>query len=305
MIRAVSWNLWWRFGDDWRARQAAIASTLEALRPDIVGLQEVWATPTTSQSDVLAEHLGMHAAFAAPSLPPPPEPVEHPEQRGVELGVAILSRWPIARVVDHPLPTTHRREAPVALAVAVEHPAGALHVFVAAVEWEPRFADDQLAQTQQLAALVRDESLDGPLPVLLAVDLNAPPGSPEVGVLTEVMVDTWIEGGGAPDTPTLSSSNPLSPTAAWRQIDERIDYVLARPGTPDRPVVVRRAFRAGDRPIRDIYASDHYATVADVEIEKRWCPADRRCGRSGRTALPTSGGRSPVCCHHRRLGTST
>ena len=38
----MSWNLWWRFGD-WRARHEAILATLRAERPDVCGLQEVWA----------------------------------------------------------------------------------------------------------------------------------------------------------------------------------------------------------------------------------------------------------------------
>ena len=43
--RVVTWNLWWRFGD-WARRFEVIAAELAGLAPDVVGLQEVWATPT-------------------------------------------------------------------------------------------------------------------------------------------------------------------------------------------------------------------------------------------------------------------
>lgn len=258
--------MWWRFGRHWRGRQDAIALTLESLRPDIVGLQEVWATDTMSQADVLGDHLGMYAAYTGPSLPPPPRPPETPDQQGVELGIAVLSRWPVEDVVVHQLPSSHRHEAPVALVASVDHRLGPLHVLVAAVEYAPGFADDHLAQTRKLAEVMSDRELDGPLPVLLTADLNAPPDSPLLQPLWRVAVDTWVEGGGAPDTATLSSENPLAPRDAPGQIDERVDYVLARPGKGDSTVEVHRAFVAGDRPLEGSYPSDHYATVADLGI---------------------------------------
>jgi endonuclease/exonuclease/phosphatase family metal-dependent hydrolase len=263
-MRVVSWNLWWRFGGNWRQRQDGIVSTLRRLRPDVAGLQEVWGGAGTSQAQVLAERLGMQTAFAAPSLPPPPMPPEAPDQDGIEVGVAVLSRWPILQVGRHRLPSVHRAE-PTALLASLDHPAGPLHVVASCVEWEPEYADDQLAQTRALAGLLLDPALDGPLPVLLAADLNAPPGSPEVRSLTDVMVDTWVAGGGDPAGVTLSSDNPFAPLQARRQIDQRIDYVLARPGTPGRAVVVERAF-AVDAPVDGLPPSDHYAVVADLLV---------------------------------------
>ena len=85
-MRLVTWNVLWRFEPDWRARERGILATLERLRPDIIGLQECWADGERSQADVIAEHLGMHAAFEGPSLPPVPHPPEHPDQDGVLMG---------------------------------------------------------------------------------------------------------------------------------------------------------------------------------------------------------------------------
>jgi endonuclease/exonuclease/phosphatase family metal-dependent hydrolase len=261
-MRVVSWNLWWRFGAHWRRRERGILSTLEGLQADVVGLQEVWAADGTSQGEVLAGQLGMHCAFGAPSLPPPPVPPESPDQEGVAMGVAVLSRWPVLDVDRHRLPSAHRAE-PVALLATLGHPGGPLRVMAACVEWEPEFVEDHLAQTRALARLLVDPSLDGPLPVVLTADLNAAPETPQIQTLTDVMVDTWIAGGGDPDGVTLSSKNPFAPPEARQQIDRRIDYVLVRPGTADQRVAVPRAFVA-DGLVGDLYSSDHYAVVADL-----------------------------------------
>jgi endonuclease/exonuclease/phosphatase family metal-dependent hydrolase len=263
-MRVMSWNLLWRFGDAWQERGRAILSTLEAVRPDVAGLQEVWGTAATTQAAQLAERLGMHAAFGAPSLPPPPDPPEGPDQAGVEVGVAVLSRWPILEVRRHRLPSRHRPEI-VALEAVVDHPGGPLHLVACCIDWEREFAAQRITQTRALAALLTDPARDGPLPVLLTADLNAPPATPEIRQLTDVLVDAWVAAGGDGAGHTLRSANPLAPQGAWWLLDQRIDYVLARAGTPARPVVVERAFVAGDR--RDGHTpSDHDAVVADFRL---------------------------------------
>jgi endonuclease/exonuclease/phosphatase family metal-dependent hydrolase len=264
MLRALSWNVWWRFGDQWQDRQRGILATLQDLRPDVIGLQESWGSGTTSQAEELAGKLGMYPAFAGPSLPPVPQPPERPDQEGIELGVSVISRWPILNVRRELLPARHRHQ-PVALIATIDHPAGPLHFVASCVEWEPDYADDHLAQTRALAELLTDPALDGPLPVLLSADLNAPPDSPEIAVLNDVLVDTWVAGGGDPATVTLSSQHPDAPLAATKQIDQRIDYVFARPGSAGQELVVDRSFIAGD-PVDGLYPSDHFAVVADLQL---------------------------------------
>jgi endonuclease/exonuclease/phosphatase family metal-dependent hydrolase len=52
-VRAMTWNIWWRFGRHWEERQAAILATLERVRPDVVALQEVWGSDDTTQAHEL------------------------------------------------------------------------------------------------------------------------------------------------------------------------------------------------------------------------------------------------------------
>lgn len=261
-MRVMSWNVWWRFGSDWEAREPRILQRLRAADPDVIGLQEAWAVDGVSQADVIADTLGMHAAFAAPSLPPVPVPPETPEQQGVQLGVAVVSRWPIVAMRQHALPCSHRSFEPVVLEVTLDHPTGPLQVLTTATEWEPAFADDHLAQTQRLAELASDPGLDGPRPVVLVADLNAAPDSPELRPLLEVMVDTWSAGGGSPHARTLRSEHPFAPVEATKQLDRRIDYVLARPAGTGT-MKIRQTFILGE-PVDGLHPSDHDAVVVDL-----------------------------------------
>ena len=263
-MRLMSWNVWWRFGPSWSAREVGIEDVVQRLRPDLLGLQETWSTPGGSQADQLARVLGGHGAFVPSSIPPLPEEAESPDQVGVDLGVGLVSRWPLRQVHGHRLPARHR-EPPTALVATVEHPRGPLHVVVACTEWHAEFRDDHLAQVTELAAVVSDPALDGDLPVVLLADLNARPGTPEIQVLTSVATDLWDAGGGDPDAVTLSSSTPHAPLEAVRQIDRRIDYVLARTGRPGGRLTVTGSVLAGTRPVNGTFPSDHFATVSDLD----------------------------------------
>jgi endonuclease/exonuclease/phosphatase family metal-dependent hydrolase len=94
-VRAMTWNIWWRFGPRWRDRQPGIRATLERFRPDVVALQEVWAGDGTTQADELADALQMHAVFASPSYPPAPTDPNAADWASIDLGIAVLSRWRI------------------------------------------------------------------------------------------------------------------------------------------------------------------------------------------------------------------
>ncbi|HEX9999189.1 MAG TPA: endonuclease/exonuclease/phosphatase family protein [Actinoplanes sp.] len=261
-MRVMVWNVWWRFGGNWRERETAIRATLDAYRPDVLGLVETWSGDGTDQPHRLAAALDMHAVWVPASLPPVP----HPEFPGVDMGLGLLSRWPIVRTATPQLPHQQRGgPPPTALLATIDHPRGPLHVVVGGTEWEPRFAADHLAHCRTLAALATDRSLDGPLPVLLIGDFNAAPGQAELAPLLDGLVDTWPAGGGDPAAVTLDSRLPCAPADAVKQLDRRIDHIFARPGRPGLPVTVRGAFLAGDRPIERVYPSDHYAVGADLD----------------------------------------
>ncbi|GIM97798.1 endonuclease/exonuclease/phosphatase family protein [Paractinoplanes toevensis] len=258
-MHVMIWNVWWRFGDDWRRREDGIAATIEAYRPDVLGLVEAWSGDGTDQAQRLGTPAGLHAAWVPATEPPA-------DHAGIGFGLGLLSRWPILTIRRCELPHEQRGgPAPAALLATLDHPRGPLHVIVAGTEWEQRFAEDHLAQCRALAALATDIELDGSLPVLLLADLNAGPDQPELLPLLDAMVDTWAAAGADPAAVTLDSALPCAPRDAPKQIDRRVDHVFARPGRPGLMLSVHGAFLAGDRPFGGVYPSDHYAVGVDLE----------------------------------------
>ncbi|HEY9351268.1 MAG TPA: endonuclease/exonuclease/phosphatase family protein [Acidothermales bacterium] len=262
-LRIATWNVWWRFGSNWQARQPAILDTLRDIDADLVALQESWATDEGGQPGELGATLGMHSAFGEPSLPPVPAQAGREDRSGVRLGVGLLSRWSVLESRHVVLPQRHRDVDPVALVATVDHPLGSLHVVVTCLEWEPAYNDDRVAQAQAVTNLVTDPAFDGPMPVVLAGDLNAVTGSPVLRPLEDVLIDTWAAGGGDPGAVTIPSSHPEAPVEAGEQIDQRVDHVFVRPGRARQRITVTSA-SVIDGIANGVHASDHKAVVIDL-----------------------------------------
>ncbi|MGY1689317.1 endonuclease/exonuclease/phosphatase family protein [Geodermatophilus sp. SYSU D01105] len=175
------------------------------------------------------------------------------------LGVGLLSRWPVTATRRVPTPARGRARAPVALQATGAHPAGPLHVLVACLEYDPARDEDRTAQARALAELATDPALDGPLPVVVAGDLDAAVADPVLRPLAAVLTDAWTAGSGDPGAVTApEESGPA-------QAGKRIDHVLVRPGRAGGRVVVDAAVLAGD-PVDGVAPSDHRAVVCDL----RW-----------------------------------
>ncbi len=271
-MRVMTWNLWWRFGP-WEDRQPAIRAVLADQDPDVVFLQEAWATDTADQVDELAGALGLHAVRG--------EPVFHD---GVAFGNAVLSRWPVTPLADVTLPghdgtPGHRR----LVAGVIGSPWGRWPV--ASTHLDHRFDAGATRQMQvrrllELAVEMRGDPRRD-LPLVLGADLNAVPDSDEVRMITGrrpgvagiVMSDVWEQVGDGPGQ-TWRRDNPYTATSAWP--GRRLDYLLVswpRPKPVGNPV---RAWLAGTEPVSTagpaetsggrtpVVPSDHAAVVADL-----------------------------------------
>jgi endonuclease/exonuclease/phosphatase family metal-dependent hydrolase len=268
-LRAMTWNIWWRFGPRWRERQAGILATIERFTPDVVALQEVWGADGTTQVDKFAQELGYHATFAAPSYPVAPDPALVPDHVGVELGIGLLSRWPIVDREVIAMPSRHRSWDPVVLRVSVAHPAGPLPIVVACLEHATTYSDDRLAQAALLADLGTDPATDGPCPSLVMGDLNAAADSAVLRPLREVLIDAWVAGNGAPDAVTLPSTHPSAPLEAGPElVDQRIDHIFYRPGDEDQLVNVESATIVSDA-VDGTFPSDHRPVICDFRWRTR------------------------------------
>lgn len=260
-MRVLTWNLWWRFGD-WAARQEAILAVLRETDADVVTLQEVWATPSENLAELIARELGMQWAWS-----PSPAPGRWQQRLGepdVDIGNAVLSRWPIIRQAREVLPRGSAEKAErTVLHALVETPHGTLPVFTTHLESSPSAS---AARCEQVAAVARCVATHaGDRPPVLAGDFNAEPDSDEMrllgGHLTApavpglVLVDAWRWAADGDPGWTWDRRHPFihaSPSA-------RIDYVLLGPGQDVADVRV-----VGNAPVDGVWPSDHAAVLAEL-----------------------------------------
>lgn len=263
-MRVMTWNLWWRFGD-WERRRFAIIETIRRVQPDVVCLQEVWATGSDDLAAVIARQLGYVATSS--------EPIG---RRDVGFANAVLSRWPAELVTDEPLPDRdgrpgHRR----VVVAAVSTPWGRWPV--ASTHLDHRFDDSATRQLQARHLLERMATWrgdpDADLPVVLGGDLNAVPDSDEIRLLTGrrdgvagvVMSDAWEQVGVGPGF-TWRRDNPQCTSSAWP--DRRIDYVMVswpRPRPVGNPLdAVIEATTPIELDGEPVWASDHAALVVEL-----------------------------------------
>ena len=260
----MTWNLWWRFGP-WQARQQAIERTLAAVAPDVVMLQEVWATEQgEDQAAGLARMLGLH------HVRPPLR-----FHDGVSFGTAVLSRWPVTASTTAWLPGADGRPGHrQALAAHLDHPDGRFAAVTTHLSYE--FDGSALRQLQAatLARFVAEQgaSVGEDAVVITGGDLNAVPDSDEIRMLTgrrapavegHVLTDAWeVAGDGTPGW-TWCATNPHVADSAWPR--RRLDYVLVswpRPRPRGNP---RRAWLIGTEPVEGVVASDHYGVAVDLD----------------------------------------
>lgn len=202
--------------------------------PDIVLMQEIdYKTTRNGQKDFVTElgaETGMFSAFGAAIT----------YQQG-EYGVAILSKYPIAKISNNPLSSNSSdlKEKRTVLYVEVYVPDDG------GVEQKIRFAvthlDHSTDQVRSDMVAQLNSYLASTGPVVLTGDFNAHPT--EGAMMT--MKSTWQQL--CDNFPTFSSTNPAS----------KIDYIFARPMGKWTVVKYERVVKTE--------LSDHIALIADIE----------------------------------------
>jgi endonuclease/exonuclease/phosphatase family metal-dependent hydrolase len=264
-MRVLTWNLWWRYGP-WQQRGEAIAATLAQVRPDLCGLQEVWASPTENFAASLASRLGMHWCWA-------PAATGRGAGEDLSIGNAILSRWPIEAQARLALPIGGLvDEDRVALHARIAAPGGTLPLFTTHFSYGPGLSQVRTAQARALAEFAAGHGDGCDYPPVVTGDLNAEPGSDEIrllgGLLTApvvpglVLVDAW------------RYADPGDPGHTWHHRnayqgdspipDSRIDYILTGLPRQGRGKVLSTEL-AGTGPVAGVWPSDHFAVVADLQ----------------------------------------
>ncbi|MET7621523.1 endonuclease/exonuclease/phosphatase family protein [Streptomyces sp. NPDC005408] len=273
-MRVLTWNVWWRFGP-WEQRQKAILSVLRDLQPDVIGLQEVWAAGGENLAQWLAHELGMQWTWAPSQAP------ERWRQRlgdpAVDIGNAVLSRWPILDRAVLRLPAPERNDdGRLALYARLDAPTHPVPFFTAHLA---SATDASAVRCQQVTALVEFIAAHrgGTLfPPVVTGDFNAWPDSDEIRLLGgyktapavpgHVLFDAWEYAAPATPSATWDAENPF--VAATFSPSVRIDYIHIGPPGPGGIGGVRSIRRAGDGPVDGVWPSDHAAVVADLAVAR-------------------------------------
>ena len=280
-MRVLTWNLWYEFGP-WESRQLAIRRVIEREDPDVICLQEVFCTRTSTSTysfaDRLANELGHHSVTSDGPWFPRRESTVAGEETA--MGNAIISRWPIESHGQIALPgkdddAGYRK----AVHARIATPWGSWPIV--STHLNHRFDESavRLRQVDALADLIvelrGDSATD--LPVVVGGDFNAVPDSDEIRRLTGrtttrhanlVLSDVWEQCGDGTGQ-TWRSDNRYQSDANWP--NRRLDYVFVSWPRPKPMGHPRRAWLTGVEPEDvdglSVQPSDHAAVVVDLRTE--------------------------------------
>ena len=224
----MSFNIRHGVGADGRLDLDRVAAAIAASEAEVVGLQEVdrhfsERSNFVDQATYLAGLLGMQVVFG-PNLDLPPLVDGLPRR---QYGNAILSRSEIRSSRNVLLPRLGASEQRGLLIATTE--VGGAEVTV-------------LSTHLQVEAIVAEMASIETNVVLLG-DLNAEPGSPEVGLLAGRLTDAW-SAAGTGDGYTYSVSDP----------HKRVDYVFSSDGLAARTAMVVDSDASDHRPVVATFA---------------------------------------------------
>ncbi len=230
-LRVAAYNVKHGLGLDSVISLERIANVLRPLDADVITLQEIDVgterTDRVDQATRLGELLGMQAFFG-----------DFMPYQGGEYGMAVLSRLPVARVVNHRLPDGE--EPRTGLEVEVRVGPEGRRVSVVGIHLY-RTPEERLAQADSLSAILdRREH-----PVVLAGDFNSRRGD---RILRSLQAQDWFVVDKDGPAETFPADDPA----------REIDFVMLRPAESFEVV----EHRVIDEPV----ASDHVPLLIVLRI---------------------------------------
>ena len=214
----------------------AIVKTIREAAPDLVALQEVDVNTQRSgsinQARMIAEALDMEYYFGKAI-----------DYDGGAYGVAILSKYPIRDEVTYALPTQDGSggEPRVMATVRVKLPKRRNMIFASTHLNAQSEDDSRKLQIKRIAEIVLQEDL----PMVIAGDFNAEPGSEVINIMDSFLRRSCIE-----CAPTIPVNSPK----------RAIDFIAFRPGR-DFEVVSHVV-------IQETYASDHLPVLSVLQYNE-------------------------------------
>jgi endonuclease/exonuclease/phosphatase family metal-dependent hydrolase len=265
-VRVMTMNLLSPTHADWPRRREVLQRGIADLAPDVIALQEtVWGDGW----DQAVELLGPEYRIA-----------RHAGRSDDGVGAVLASRWPLGTIRELDLRVTPRVRMPWSAAVAAEVrlPGGygtTLFVHHKPI-WAVGYARERELAAVATARLVEDLVGDRTAHVVVLGDFDDTPDSSSLRFWTGrqsldgfsvAYRDAWEAVHPEARGHTFTPDNPLV-TAGEMSLEfgRRIDYILVRCGVHGPTLRVADCFRAFDRPVGGVWASDHFGVVADLAL---------------------------------------
>lgn len=263
-LKVLTINIWNRNGPSDR-RFPMLRAGIEALAPDVIGMQEVMSDGSVDLANEIAAGLGYSVVYGeAKAL-----------MAGISLGNAILSKHPIQSHQCFVLPDGGTDERRSLLLAQIDTPYGELPFACTHLAW--KFHHGFLRERQVLA--IRDifkrelPVRADMLPPVLVGDFNAVPESTEVRFLTGLhaldghsiyLADCFAQVGEGPGFTYDEVRNPFA--AIYHEAPRRIDYVFVR--GPDargrgKPLACRVVL---NEVVDGVAPSDHFGVYAELRV---------------------------------------
>ncbi|QIL38247.1 endonuclease/exonuclease/phosphatase [Pedobacter sp. HDW13] len=213
----------------------AIAKAISLQHPDLVALQEVDVNTKRSgninQAVLLAQKLKMNFYFA--------KAIDHD---GGDYGVAILSRFPLSAQKTYKLPKNNsaRAEQRVFAIATVEIANGKFIRFASTHLDAERAEENRIMQVKEIVKLTAAETL----PLLIAGDLNAEPGSETIKLFDAAFTRSCGNCGF-----TIPVINPKT----------TIDHIAFKKGNPFNVIY--------HEVVKERYASDHLPILSVIDLK--------------------------------------
>ena len=272
-VRVVTLNLWGRSGA-WSDRRSVLIDGLRDLRPDLVAFVEAIKTDDYDQTvDLLGT--GYHVVYQS-------------DRAADGVGVSIASRWPLEAVYEVDLHITPRtadfRCMTLVAEIRVPDPVGPLLFVNNNPNYQLDFELERELQAVRAARFIEELVGERRLHVVLAGDFDAGPeqasmrfwcGRQSLGGMSVCYRDVWESTHPQDPGHTFTPRNPLVPSSrnplvvdgeTPLEVGRRIDHIMVRCGHHGPTLDVATCTLLFDEPIDGVWASDHFAVLADLVV---------------------------------------
>jgi endonuclease/exonuclease/phosphatase family metal-dependent hydrolase len=164
--------------------------------------------------------------------------------------------------------------ASTTLVTEIDAPVGKVVFANHVPSWQLQFEYERELQALAAARVLEEFEADH---VILAGDLTSDPqaanvsflcGRRSLGGMSVCYRDAWESVHGEDPGETFTPRNPL--VSDWDWPFRRLDYVLVRCGEHGGPTLeIVDCAVAFDEPVDDVWASDHFGVIADLEPPRR------------------------------------